>query len=255
MKRIFLCLFNTLISSLAAESEIQAAGVANKLPDPASILFTPPPPPKELPAMEVKDSNTVHFGTHQITILRGESSTLPDIPEPPPVEKTTRVEQVPLVASRPVRFISGKSFGKDLSRVEVWNPGTQTRHIGWCGWDISLSAPFHEITHQGETRLMFVGISTYVATSDHPEVEAGSILVPDGDTFTASVLTSMRDVHFQNLPKLLELRTAQEQFQKDSAAWHAANPPRPQNHTIWIKPHRGSRYLKATTGNQEEGTR
>ena len=58
-----------------------------------------------------------------------------------------------------------------------------------------------------------------------------------------------------NMPKLLELKAAREQYQKDSDAWKAAHPPRPQNHTIWLKPHRGSRYLQKTTDDQKEGTR
>jgi hypothetical protein len=41
----------------------------------------------------------------------------------------------------------------------------------------------------------------------------------------------------------MEIREAQDQQHKDAKAWHAANPPQPRNHTIWLKPHRGSRYL------------
>ncbi|MEI6656426.1 MAG: hypothetical protein WCP45_16810, partial [Verrucomicrobiota bacterium] len=48
-----------------------------------TIKFTPPPPPKEVPPMVVKASTVLQLPTHRITVLRGEASTLPDIPPPP----------------------------------------------------------------------------------------------------------------------------------------------------------------------------
>ena len=238
---------------LYAESELHS-----QLPEPASIRFTPPPPPKEVPPMEVKGSTTADLGTHRITILRGEPSTLPDIPEPPPPVETTH--EISTASVEPVRFliISGSTYDKDLSHVEIWNPLTQTRHTAWCGWDISLIAPFHEINHEGKPHSLIIGVGQAdSAKGERPgtEVKLGTILVPDGDEFTASLLTSMRKACYDHMPKLLEIKAAREQYQKDSDAWKAANPPRPQNHTIWIKPHRGSRYLPKTTGDQQEGTR
>ncbi len=205
--------------------------------------------------MDVKGSTTADFGTHRITILRGEPSTLPDIPKPPPpAEQSREVPQEPVEASH-ILLISGSTYNDALSRIEIWNPITQTRHTAWCGWDVSLIAPFHEMIHQGKPRMLLMGVGPGVASEDQPKVEPGSILVPDGDEYTVSVLTSLRDACFQNMPKLLEIKAARLQFQKDSAAWHAANPPRPQNHTIWLKPHRGSRYLDNYTGDKKEGAR
>jgi hypothetical protein len=258
MKRFLLCHLSLGLAVLSAEPPQDDSQYTAVLPDPASIRFTPPPPPKEVPPMEVKDSTTADFGTHRITILRGEPSTLPDIPKPPPpAERSSEISSAP-VESAHLIFISGSTYGKNLSRVEIWNPLTQTSHMAWCGWDISLIAPFHEVTHEGKSHSLLMGVGNAdIAKAEGPgaEVIPGSILVPDGDEFTASLLTSLRKACFDNMPRLLELKAAREQYQKDAAAWKAANPTRPQNHTIWIKPHRGSRYLKKTSNDQKEGTR
>ena len=255
MKRSILCHLLVGLATLSAETIPEETQSPLKLPDPTAFRFTPPPPPKEVPAMQVKDSTTADFGTHRITILRGEASTLPDIPEPPP--PVVPDPDAPRRHFEPIQllFVSGTSYGDTLSRVEIWNPKTKTRHTAWCGWDVSLVAPFHEIFHQGKPRCLLMGIGVGVPRKDHPTVEAGAILVPDGDEYTASVLTSLRDAYYQNLPKLLELKAARDQYQRDAEAWRAANPPRPQNHTIWLKPHRGSRYLENYTGDKKEGAR
>jgi hypothetical protein len=262
MKRFLLCHLSLGLAVLSAEPAQDDSQTATILPDPASVRFTPPPPPKEVPPMEVKGSITADFGTHRITILRGEASTLPDIPKPPPPVEQSR--EVALQSSEPhyLFFISGSTYGDSLSHITVWNPITGTSHSAWCGWDVSLLAPFHEITHEGKSHSLFMGVSRVdslenpeAATSKRPDVKFGSILVPDGDEYTAAILTSMRDACFQNMPKLLDLKAAREQYQKDDAAWKTVHPPRPQNHTIWIKPHRGSRYLNNATDTQKEGTR
>jgi len=256
MKRFLFCHFSLGLALLSAESFIKEGTLPTlRLPDPTSIRFTPPPPPKEVPAIEVKGSTSAVFGTHRITILRGEPSSLPDIPKPPPPVKTDPEVVSPHAEPTQILFISGSTYGESISRVEIWNPETQTRHSAWCGWDVSLVAPFQEIIHQEKSYCLLMGVGPGDASENQPKVEAGSILVPDGDEYTAAILTSMRDVCFQNMPKLLELKAAREQYQKDSDAWKAANPPQPQNHTIWIKPHRGSRYLPKTTDAQKEGTR
>ena len=255
MKPFILWHFLLGVALLSAETPPEDSQNAVGLPDPASIRFTPPPPPKELPPIEVKGSTVADFGTHCVTILRGEPSTLPDIPEsPPPAEQSREAPQEPVEPSH-LLFINGSTYGDALSRIEIWNPVTRTRHIAWCGWDVSLIAPFHEVIHDGKSHAILMGIGPGVAGDNPPKVEPGSILVPDGDEYTASVLTSLRDACFENLPKLLELKAAREQFQKDAAAWHAANPPRPQNHTIWFKPHRGSRYLNNAADDQKEAAR
>lgn len=255
MKKCILCHLILGLAVISAETISDETQSALKLPDPATIRFTPPPPPKEVPAMEVKDSTSADFGTHRITILRGEASTLPDIPEPPPPVKADPEAVAEYSEPTHLLFVSGTTLGESLSRVEIWNSKTQTRHTAWCGWDISLIAPFHEILHQGKPYLLIMGVGPGDTRGEHPKIESGSILVPDGDEYIVAILTSLRDACYENLPKLLELKSAREQYQRDATAWHAANPPQPENHTIWLKPHRGSRYLDSYTGDKKEGAR
>lgn len=235
------------------------------LPDPSSIRFVPPPPPAEVPAITVRGSTVAEFPTHRISILRGEPSSLPDVPAPKSAE-VTKVARVPIGGvERDFQLsISGFTYDKGISRVEVWNPFTKTRHIAWCGWDVSLLAPYHQIPFQGKLRtlhLMVAAVDTskwrngsaFLRGKTDPVPAPGEILVPDGDVFVTDLLTSLKDLHLRNRPKLEAIRAAAEQSRADAAAWHAANPPQPQDHTIWLKPHRGNRYLEAPTTTDKEG--
>ena len=70
-------------SLLAQDREPQTEEDIEKLLPIPSTEFIPPPPPKEVPAIKVEAATTRTLPTHQITVLRGEASTLPDIPPPP----------------------------------------------------------------------------------------------------------------------------------------------------------------------------
>jgi hypothetical protein len=252
------------ISFLAAEPAIEAVEISDKLPDPSSIRFTPPQPPKQVPPLQVKGSTTADFGTHRIAILRGEPSNLPDIPGPqaaaPPVAPPAKIADSGFHLS-----IGGTVYDGNLSKLNVWNPKTRTHHSAWCGWDVSLLAPFHQITVGGKIGSLMLpvwhvntvgsqrpGKSTEIPA--HPQVEPGAIVVPDGDEFTSDILIALRDHYQKNLTRLKEIREAQDQQRRDAAAWHAANPTQPQDHTIWLKPHRGSRYLSTESNvTGEEG--
>jgi hypothetical protein len=259
---IFYLLFSFL---LLADEPISRLDKRDALPDPAAIRFVPPPPPKEVPPLDVRGSTTADFGTHRVTILRAEPSTLPDIPEPPPVERAA-----PRVASdaEPNYLISitGQTYDGRVSQIQVWNPISRTRYSAWCGWDVSLLAPFQRIELDGKPRSLALFVSNIDTTKrpGHvprlrlPEMRGivpGAILVPDNDEFTVELLNELHSNYINHLPRLVAIRAASEQYTKDAAAWHAANPPQPQDHTIWLKPHRGSRYLKDETVADEEGGR
>ena len=74
----FLCCNASL---LAQDREAQAEADIEKLLPIPSTEFIPPPPPKEVPAIKVEAATTRTLPTHHITVLRGEASTLPDIPQ------------------------------------------------------------------------------------------------------------------------------------------------------------------------------
>lgn len=162
--------------------------------------------------------------------------------------------------------MTGQTYDGRVSRIEVWNPISRTRHAAWCGWDVSLLAPFQRIEFDGKPRTLALFVSHIDTTKWQgpasrfrlpaiPYLESGAILVPDGDEFAAQLLTALHSNYTTHLPRLVAIRAAREQYAKDAAAWHAANPPQPQNHTIWLKPHRGSRYLRDEPNADQEGGR
>jgi hypothetical protein len=76
------------LACLCAEPlQDDSSQTAVNLPDPASIRFTPPPPPviKRLPAVHIEASVTsLTNNGRTLTLQRGEPSTEPDHPPPPP---------------------------------------------------------------------------------------------------------------------------------------------------------------------------
>jgi hypothetical protein len=258
MKRIIIL---PLLSALYcfAEETTSLDVIVYNLPNPKSIRFTPPAPPKEIPQLDVKGATSARFPTHRITILRGEASLLPDLPIPIPRTEvqTVSVAEVSDNDAEPVihASLSVSANRGNPSWVVVFNPHTQTRHTAWCGWDMTLLVPVSQISVSG--KLHEISFSTNpLALTDlptdlaRPRVQAGSILILDGDGFTEGILIALRQVLATNQRQLLAIRAAQEQYAKDAEAWHIANPPLPQNHTFWIRPHRGSRYLDEKGGDQ-----
>ncbi len=86
---------------------------------------------------------------------------------------------------------------------------------------------------------------------EHPELEELAFAITKGDTNDAEairILTIIRDHYAEHKDRLVLIRQAREEYQAAAAAWHAAHPPQPRSHTFWLKPHRGSRYLKEEGG-------
>ena len=65
-----------------ALAQDEAAPQDDPLPIPSN-KFIPPPPPREVPPMVVKASTVTPSQGRNITLIRGEASTLQDIPLPP----------------------------------------------------------------------------------------------------------------------------------------------------------------------------
>lgn len=115
---------------LAQETGPQTEQDIEKLLPIPSTEFIPPPPPKEVPAMKVEAATTRKLPTHQITVLRGEASTLPDIPPPP--------EPKPSVPGRVGERHYLLSFGATvydhrISHVRWFDPRTEKHFEAWCG--------------------------------------------------------------------------------------------------------------------------
>jgi len=83
-----------------------------------------------------------------------------------------------------------------------------------------------------------------------PQVPDGAILVTRGDPDDLTAIAPMqiiRQIIEAEKSRLIPYQAALLRYQEASAAWHAAHPPIPRDETFWIKPHRGSRYLKPAT--------
>ncbi len=235
------------------------ADIEKELPIPRSV-FIPPPPPKEVPPMKVVATTTRTLPTHQITVIRGEASTLPDIP-PPPAAKPF----VPAPAGQPRHLIGFGATVHDnrISHVKWFDPRTKANFEAWCAWDWTLLSPMPDIK-LGERIDSFHLFASNVDTDsdlrqgrghgmpEHPQLEENAFAITKGDTNDAEanrILTTLRDYYVKHRDRLVLIRQAREEYQA-AAAWHAAHPPQPENHTFWMKPHRGSRYLKEEGGDR-----
>jgi len=247
------------IPLLAQDTDWQTDADIEKLLPIPSTEFIPPPPPKEVPAIKVEAATTRTLPTHQITVLRGEASTLPDIP-PPPVPKPS----VPGAAGEPYYLLSfgATVYDHRISHVKWYDPRTEKHFAAWCGWDWTLLSPMPEIV-LGERVSSFHLFASNIDTAamrrfghefkmpEHPELVEGAFSITKGDEDdpeALKALTAIRDFYLKHKERLGLIRQAREEYQAAAAAWHAANPPKPQNHTFWLKPHRGSRYLKQEGG-------
>lgn len=239
----------------AQDAERQVEQDVEKLLPIPSTKFIPPPPPKEVPAIKVETATTRTLPTHQITVLRGEASTLPDIP-PPPEPKPF----VPGPVGEPHYLLSFDATVYDhrISHVRWFDPRTEKQFEAWCGWDWTMLSPFPEIKI-GERISSFHLFASNIDTDrrlrfgrewempEHPELEELAFAITKGDTNDTEairILGTLRDYYIKHKDRLVLIRQAREEHQAAAAAWHAANPSQPQSHTFWLKPHRGSRYLK-----------
>lgn len=257
MKQILSCLFPITLCCSADELPVEVA--TNPLPHLTSLKFKPSEPESEDVTMKIEGATTAHFPTHDVTILRGEASTAPDLPEPlaeqshtapSNSEKTGSSQEV--VNPIPQISITVHPWNGQSCQVEIFKPHTQTNHVAWCAWDVSLLVPIHEISLQGKTHAlsMMTGLSADTETdqSKKPILKPGSIMALDGDDFTSELLVAMREVHDKQFDQLVEQRAAREKAARDAEAWSRSHPAVPQDQTIWIRPHRGSRYLEEEGG-------
>ena len=139
-------IFAAVLVQFADAQEEQAQLMDEALPIPSS-KFIPPPPPKEVPLMAVEASTIRRFPTHQITVLRGDASTLPDIP-PPPEPKPL----LPRPAGEPRYLMSfgATVYDHSLSHVTWWNPKTRESFEAWCAWDWTLLSPIPHVEIDNE---------------------------------------------------------------------------------------------------------
>jgi hypothetical protein len=273
MKRSLLCQLSLGLSILSAEPMQDVSQTAVILPDPASIRFTPPPPPleKRLPAIRVDASVTsLSKNGRTLTLQRGEPSTEPDLPPPPPpppfVEprEPTPEEIAKRIWHQRHNFNFGATvFDHKISVVHWTDQISLVRYEAVCGFDIGLLAGVGDFVHKGEQYSLFL-LHSHIYTTrmrriasqwklDIPDVAPGEIRFTRGDvndTTAIAPMTIIKEVIYAETPRLLAYQAAREIYAAEAAAWHAANPPIPRDETFILRPHRGSRYLPATKPTQ-----
>jgi hypothetical protein len=79
-----------------------------------------------------------------------------------------------------------------------------------------------------------------------PETAAGYITIVRGDAsdpIGVATVTLLRDLIANEKDRLILYQTARRQYRSAAAEWAAAHPVPKRDETIWLRPHRGSRYL------------
>jgi hypothetical protein len=255
MRTLHSFIFFGLLFANAKATETPAADSATV--SLANMRFVPPPPPAPAPAMRVNASTRAHFGTHRIEVLLGAASTLPDLP-PPPVQTAPASER----ELRPAKLrylvsLAVTVYDQQVSHLKWQHPITKEHFEVWWACDASLitSIPLIETPTADlmlaclprvidTTRQSRLGKPTSIPhhpelAQDHYQFTIGKPTEPGGE----EIMKSLSGYYLKHQETLRELRLAQKAYQADERAWREANPTKPENHTIWLKPHRGSRYL------------
>lgn len=252
-----LCSIAIVLCLLCTAQDSQRPAAATDLP-PAipSSVFIPPAPPKTVPQMPIEGQSQRKRDTHQITIVRSSPSDLPDIPPPPPDKP--QIERRANTEGRYLLSCGATVYDGKMSQVKGYDPRSKKHWEAWCAWDMSLLSPMPEITlADGKTKLLFFLAASQVDTNRlrrdgskvvtpaMPQMENNQFVITQGseNPETAKILSALRDYSVKHHERLLLIRKAREEYQAAADAWHAENPPKPENHTFWLKPHRGSRYL------------
>ena len=150
-------------------------------------------------------------------------------------------------------------YDGELSHLHWRDPQTKEELEAWCGWDWGLIAPMQELSSdQVAYNLLFYSAHN-VDTSqrdsrgsrqtvpDHPSVAVDEFVITEGKADSPSgkgFLEAVQRYCVVNRAGLERMRTAREQYRAEAEAWKKANPEKPRDYTIVLRPHRGSRYLK-----------
>jgi hypothetical protein len=298
--RIFTCILFASVPLQAQPQEIVSEETNQFLPAESTILqdsaqaacptartyiphtlevrpFIPPvpAPPKVLPCVRMDAAVTVtQSNSRTLTVLRGEASTLPDIPPPPVVEpKEPRELTADDFARMKYAHRHNLNFGATvydhkISQVQWTDPETLESYQAVCGFDIGLLAGTGGFVHDGEKYGLFLihgDINTMairrLARADAykiPEVPVGEIHIIRGnpnDAEAVAALAIIRDLIEAEKPRLEAFQTARQIYFRASSAWHAAHPPIPKDETFLFRPHRGSRYLANSQPEKQGGSR
>lgn len=247
---------------VARSPDLAGTSIPHSLEVPA---FTPPAPamPKPVPVMRVDSAVTVPTtDSLTLTLIRGEASTLPDIPIPPvmparqPRVLTDADRERLIYQRRHTLQIGATTYDHRVSRVNWRHPDTGENFEALCGFDLGLLAGIGSFVHAGETYSLVLVHSAIDTTKSRlfasrhaietPDVPVGGIRILKGnagDPSGAAPINLLAELIMNEKSRLIAYQAARLQHQQAAAEWQKAHPPVPRDETIWFKPHRGSRYL------------
>ncbi len=227
--------------------------------------FVPPAPPveKKVPAMRVDSAVTAPTkSATTMTILRGEASSLPDLPLPvvskPHVARELTPEEIEQakIWRRHQLNLGATIYDQQFSKVQWQHPDTGESYEALCGFDVGLLAGTGGFIHNGEFYTLMLMHSTCDTSRftkiskkwlpDFSSVPADSIVITKGnpdDPVGMTPITVVRDIIASEKSRLVRYQAARLKHQQASVEWHKANPVLARDETFWFKPHRGSRYL------------
>ena len=229
-------------------------------------VFTPPAPvlPKPLPNIRIDSSITVgSVDSTTITLQRGAASNLPDLPppaEPTPAQpyREPTAQELAEQASQLRRSLNlgATIYDHKVGEVNWTDQETGICYQALCGFDMGLLAGIGGFIHDGEEYSLML-MHTEIEGEEFqqlkhdgetiiPQIPAGVIRITAGDTGNASAIAPLyiiKDLITSEKERLTTYQAASKKYQRESAAWAAANPPVPQDEIIIFRPHRGSRYL------------
>ena len=232
-------------------------------------VFTPPAPPveKKVPAMRIDSAVTVPAAkSRTLTILRGEASDLPDIPEPVvvaprPPRQLTPEDLARHAEERRLRLnFSAEVYENGVSILRWQHPDTAEPYEATCGFDVNLLAGLGQFTSDGKTyQLSFIppGVRpiprqrfSKLPIPKPPEAAPDTITITRGnanDPVGTATAVLLRDLIATEKPRLTTYQEKRATCQQAAAAWEKAHPIPTRDETIWFRPHRGSRYLTNPT--------
>lgn len=237
-------------------------------------IFTPPAPPveKPIPTMRIDSAITVPSGNSRtLTILRGEASDLPDIPEPVifpqrAARQLTPEDLVRQAEQRRLRLTFNAVVHENGVSILRWaHPDTAEPYEAICGFDINLLAGIVQFTSNRKTyQLSFIPPVVIPATRNRlsnrsltkpPEAAPDTVTFTKGnpnDPIGAATAVLLHELIATEKLRLIDYQEKRATYFNAAAAWAKANPVLPRDETIWFRPHRGSRYL--TNPTPEKGT-
>ncbi len=222
--------------------------------------------------MRIEAVTSKAFPDRRVTVVRGEASTLPDIPDPVAAEgRSTDVDashQTAVLANHSplvLLQLSATIYDHKTSLVNWRHPGnSEISYEAVVGMDVGIFANVGIFVHK-DVRHNVLLLHTVVDTAavkrlkptwsgpQIPEVAEGNYIVTSGnedDLAGMAPLTKLLDLFAAERDRLIEANEARIKYHRDAEEWRKQNSSanQPTERIFWIRPHRGSRYLQAQGG-------